>query len=168
MVIVWQTLQERSEASVDLTRDDSRVTDVRAVTPDGTIEVRAALVLGTDGRTSVVRERAGLDVMNIGAPFDVLWMRITKHAQDDDETFGIIDHGRFLVMIDRHDYYQCGFVIAKGSLAAVHGRGLQHFRDEIASMKPELRGRLAHRVRAARGRPGAAGRDVLPVQGQAV
>lgn len=128
----------------DLLCDGERVTGVRAQTLDGPLDIHAQLVLGTDGRTSIVREKAGLDVINIGAPFDVLWMRISKSTADVNETFGIVDKGRFLVMIDRHEYFQCGFVIAKGALAKVHEGGIARFRDEIAELRPDLRDRLAH------------------------
>ena len=70
----------RTEA-VDLIESNGRVTGVRATTPDGSLEVRADLVVGCDGRHSTVRERAGLKVDDIGAPMDVLWFRAAARSR---------------------------------------------------------------------------------------
>ena len=60
----------------ELLFDGDKVVGLRAKTPDGDLEVRADLVVGADGRHSTVRERAGLEVEDIGAPMDALWMRL--------------------------------------------------------------------------------------------
>ena len=79
----------RMQAEVtDLVEEGEKVIGVRASTPSGAIEVRADLVVGTDGRHSTVRERAGLSVINLGAPMDVLWMRISQKPGDDDQRLG--------------------------------------------------------------------------------
>ena len=108
----------------DLIEEGGRVVGVRAKTPDGELTVRAALVVGADGRTSVVRERAGLAVEDIGAPMDVLWMRLSRRESDGAEALGRIDAGKMFVMIDRGDYWQCAYVIAKG--AAEEVRAARH------------------------------------------
>ncbi len=132
------------EAEVtDLIEEAGRIAGVRGYTPDGPIEVRADLVVGADGRHSVVRERAGLAVTNLGAPIDVLWMRLSKQPADRSETAGRINYGRMLVMLDRGDYWQCAFVIRKGGFYAIRERGLASFRDEIVRIAPFLRDRVA-------------------------
>jgi 2-polyprenyl-6-methoxyphenol hydroxylase-like FAD-dependent oxidoreductase len=134
----------RMEAEVtDLIEEAGRVVGVQAQTPDGMIEVRADLVVGADGRHSVVRERAGLAVINRGAPIDVLWMRLSKHSGDPGQTAGRFNYGRLLVMLDRGDYWQCAFVIRKGGFDAIRERGIEFFRDEILRIAPFLRDRVA-------------------------
>ncbi|MGD9617891.1 MAG: FAD-dependent oxidoreductase [Alphaproteobacteria bacterium] len=114
--------------------------------PEGAFEVRADLVIGADGRHSVVRERAGLNIINLGAPIDVLWMRLSKRPNDPPETAGRINSGRMLVTLDRGEYWQCAFVIRKDGFEAVRARGLDAFRADIAAIAPFLRDRL-HELR---------------------
>jgi 2-polyprenyl-6-methoxyphenol hydroxylase-like FAD-dependent oxidoreductase len=109
---------------------------------DGQLEIRAALTIGADGRHSVVRQRAGLEVKNLGAPMDVMWMRISRRPHDPGQTFGHIDRGRILVLINRDDYWQCAFVIAKGTADEIRNRGLSSFREELVSLAPFLRDRV--------------------------
>src|SRR5207245_3711884 len=107
----------------------------------GPLQIRAQLTIGADGRHSVVRERAGLEVINLGAPMDVMWMRISRRPTDPGQTFGHIDMGKILVLLNREDYWQCAFVIAKGTADAIKQRGLESFREEIAALAPFLRDR---------------------------
>ena len=127
----------------DLVRTNERVTGLRARTDDGEIEVGALLTIGADGRTSVVRDRAGLTVETLGAPIDVLWLRLPRRETDRAETLGVIRSGRIFVMLNRGDYWQCGFVIPKGGAADLRARGLDAFRQEIAAMVPFLGDRVA-------------------------
>jgi 2-polyprenyl-6-methoxyphenol hydroxylase-like FAD-dependent oxidoreductase len=127
---------------IGLLLDGDRVTGVRANTPFGPLEVRAELVIGADGRRSVVREQAGLQVENLGSPIDVLWMRISRKPSDPVQTLGHVDSGRILVQIQRGDYWQCAFVIPKSGFDPMRERGLPAFREEIARLSPYLRERL--------------------------
>jgi 2-polyprenyl-6-methoxyphenol hydroxylase-like FAD-dependent oxidoreductase len=134
----------RMQAEVTgLILDGDRVAGVRAKTQFGPLEVRAELVIGADGRRSVVREQAGLQVENLGSPIDVLWMRISRKPGDPAQTFGHVDSGRILVQIQRGDYWQCAFVIPKGGFDAMCERGLPAFCEEIARLSPYLRDRVA-------------------------
>ncbi len=126
----------------ELVEEGGRVAGVRATTPDGPLEIRADLVVGADGRHSTVRERAGLAVRDFGAPIDVLWMRLSKHAADQDAALGRFTAGRLLVTIDRGDYWQCGLVIAKGGFDALRRRGLEALRADIVTIAPFLRDRV--------------------------
>ena len=127
---------------VDLLMEDSRVIGVRAKTPQGDLEMRADLVIGADGRHSTTQTRAGLEQLEFGVPIDVLWMRISKKDDDPEQTFGFFQHGKLLVLIDRGDYWQCGFVIPKGQFDEIKERGLAQFQHEIVSFADFLRDRV--------------------------
>jgi 2-polyprenyl-6-methoxyphenol hydroxylase-like FAD-dependent oxidoreductase len=125
-----------------LRESDGRVRGVVAATPGGTITIDADLVVGADGRHSDVRAKAGLVVENLGAPIDVLWMRMSRRAADPEGLIGNLDAGIVFVMIDRDDYWQCALVIPKGGLDEIHARGLPAFRDRIHSLVPFLGDRV--------------------------
>jgi 2-polyprenyl-6-methoxyphenol hydroxylase-like FAD-dependent oxidoreductase len=140
----YPCFQSKMRAEVTgLIEQDGRVVGVRAETPEGALMVRADLVVGADGRHSTVRAKAGLEVDDLGAPMDVLWMRLSHHPDDPGQTLGRIDAGRILIMINRGDYWQCAFVIAKGGFEDIRRRGLPAFREEIARLAPYLRERTA-------------------------
>lgn len=120
----------------ELIREGEKIVGVRAKTPDGMLEVRAELTIGADGRHSTVRERAGLEVIDLGAPMDVLWMRLSRKPSDGGQTFGHIEAGRMLVMLDRDEYWQCAYVIRKGGFEEVKSKGLEAFREEIVKLSP--------------------------------
>ena len=128
---------------VDLTFDQQRVTGVRAKTPRGELEIRADLVIGADGRHSIVQARAGLEQQEFGVPIDALWMRISKKQDDPQQSFGFFQQGKLLVLLDRDDYWQCGFVIPKGGFDEIKARGLQQFQNDIVSFAGFLRDRVA-------------------------
>ena len=128
--------------ATELIEDGGRVVGLRAKAPDGELEIRADLVVGCDGRHSIVRERAGLIVDNIGAPIDVLWFRISRRGSDSPDTFGHLEAGRMMVMLNRGDYWQCAFVIPKGGIGRVKDKGLSAFRDSVMEMSPFLRDRI--------------------------
>jgi len=133
----------RMQAEVtDLIEENGKVAGVRAKTPEGILEARANLTVGADGRHSVVRERAGLTVINLGAPMDVMWMRLSRRPGDPGQTFGHVDIGRILVLLNREDYWQCAFVIPKGTIEEIRQRGLASLREEIAKLVPFLRDRV--------------------------
>ena len=133
----------RMRADVDeLLFDGKKVVGLRAKTPDGDLEVRADLVVGADGRHSTVRERAGLEVKDIGAPMDVLWMRLSRRPGDGGQLMGRILPGRLFVMIDRGDYWQCAYVIPKGGFDEVRRKGLDAFRRSLVEINPALGDRV--------------------------
>jgi 2-polyprenyl-6-methoxyphenol hydroxylase-like FAD-dependent oxidoreductase len=126
----------------DLIIEDDVVRGVRAQTAAGPVDVRAELVVGADGRSSTVRTAAGLTVTAIGAPMDVLWMRVSRRPDDPAQVLGRIDFGKMMVMIDRHDYWQCAYVIRKGAFDAIQTGGIEAFRADIAALVPWLGDRL--------------------------
>jgi 2-polyprenyl-6-methoxyphenol hydroxylase-like FAD-dependent oxidoreductase len=135
-------LMMRAEV-IELIEENGRVAGVRVSTPDGVREIRAHLVVGADGRHSIVRRLARLAVEDVGAPIDALWMRLSKRP-DDDETaaFGNIRGGRIFVMFDRGDYWQCAYVIRKGGFDELKRAGLEAFQEGIAQVVPLFRDRV--------------------------
>jgi len=133
-------LRMRANAK-ELLWENGRVAGVRAQTANGMLDIRADLTIGADGRESVVRKEADLEVVELGAPMDVLWLRLTKRPDDPHETFGYIRNGRIMALIDRAEYWQCAYVIPKGTLAQLHERGLGEFRRQIGEIVPFLHDR---------------------------
>jgi 2-polyprenyl-6-methoxyphenol hydroxylase-like FAD-dependent oxidoreductase len=132
----------RMESEVtSLMEENGRVVGVRAATPQGVLEVRADLTVGADGRHSIVREKAGFEAIDLGAPIDVLWMRLARQPNDPYQTLGRFRAGKILVTLNRGDYWQCAYVIPKGAFDAIRLKGLPSFREDVASAAPFLRGR---------------------------
>jgi len=123
-------------AASDLIQEGDAVVGVRADTPGGALEVRAPLVVGCDGRHSLVRQKAGLAVENLGAPMDVLWFRMRRTSDDRAETMGQFEAGRIFIMINRGDYWQCAYVIPKDSFSEVRRVGLAQFCAQLARSVP--------------------------------
>ena len=132
-----------SAEATDLIRRGDAVAGVHVNTPDGPIEIEADLTIGCDGRHSIVRERAGLDVEEIGAPMDVLWFRVGRRRDETENLFARIDHGKMMVTFDRGDYWQCAYVIAKGQYEAVKARGLPALLDDVLRLAPILKAGIA-------------------------
>ncbi|MGY3589694.1 2-polyprenyl-6-methoxyphenol hydroxylase-like FAD-dependent oxidoreductase [Bradyrhizobium sp. USDA 4341] len=132
-----------SAEATDLIRRGDAVAGVHVKTPDGPIEIEADLTIGCDGRHSIVREHAGLDVEEIGAPMDVLWFRVGRRRDETENLFARIDHGKMMVTFDRGDYWQCAYVIAKGQYEAVKARGLPALLDDVLRLAPILKAGIA-------------------------
>ena len=127
---------------VDLIRDAQNVIGVEARSPEGPVYIQADLVVACDGRHSTMRQAAGLEVQEFGVPIDVLWFRISRHANDPDQVLGNINYGKALILINRGDYFQAGLIIRKGSFDAVKAGGLDAFREVLLLIAPYL----GHRV----------------------
>jgi len=139
----YSTFRLRMQADVtDLIEEAGSVIGLRANTPDGPLEVRAGLVMGADGRHSTVRSHAGLSVEEFGAPMDVLWFRLSRWTSDPGDPIGRFDAGRIFIMLNRGDYWQCGFVIPKGSRDRFQGQGLPAFRNAVAQLAPFMADRV--------------------------
>jgi 2-polyprenyl-6-methoxyphenol hydroxylase-like FAD-dependent oxidoreductase len=129
----WPGFELRMECEVeDLLIDAGKVVGVKTSQGD----VLADLVVGADGRHSLVREKAGLEVIDFGAPIDALWFRLPRQAGDGEGVMGRFDRGSILVMLNRGDYWQCAFVIAKGTLEVLKRRGIDSFRGTLAGLFP--------------------------------
>jgi 2-polyprenyl-6-methoxyphenol hydroxylase-like FAD-dependent oxidoreductase len=126
-------LMTRTQA-MSLIEEAGKIVGVNAVGPDGPLAIRADLVVAADGRHSTLREAAGLKVVDLGAPMDVLWFRVARSESDGDETIGRFDLGRIFIRINRGAYWQCAYVIAKGSFEALKAKGLDAFKADAARL----------------------------------
>jgi len=126
----------------ELIIENEKVKGIKATTLQGTITIHADLVIAADGRDSSVREKAGLKVLNKGVPMDVLWFRLSKREGDPDQSLGNFYYGRILIMLERTDYWQCGYVIPKGDLAVIKERGLDALTKEIIEVVPFFKNRI--------------------------
>ena len=131
-----------STEATDLLMAGARVAGVKAKTQEGEVEIHADLVVGCDGRTSVIRARSGLVVNDLGAPIDVLWFRVSKQPGDPEQVLGRMSQNKMLVTIDRNDYWQCAFVINKGGIDQIPAAGLEAFKTSVAQIAPHLANRL--------------------------
>jgi len=127
------------EAEVtDLLWEGSRVNGVSYHRDGRDYRLEADLVLACDGRSSVVRNRAGLSSRPFGVPMDVLWFRLPRLPGDPEGAVGRASRSNFLIMIDRGDYFQIGLVIKKGSAATLRDQGIEAFRDRLRNVVPWL------------------------------
>jgi 2-polyprenyl-6-methoxyphenol hydroxylase-like FAD-dependent oxidoreductase len=123
-----------STEATGLIADGSNVAGLHARGPEGPIEIRSQLVIGADGRRSCLRDAAGLEVLNLGAPMDVLWFRLRRGTEDRHLVLGRIEAGQAMVMLDRGDYWQCALIIRKGTFDDVKGEGIDGFRSRVATL----------------------------------
>jgi 2-polyprenyl-6-methoxyphenol hydroxylase-like FAD-dependent oxidoreductase len=130
------TLRTKSEVT-GLLFDQDRVTGVRYTSPDGPGELRADLVVGCDGRTSVVRRDAGLPIREYPVPFDVWWFRLPRNQTAQYSLIPRTGPGRALIMIPREGYFQIAYLIPKGKDAELRAAGLDAFHRELAELIPE-------------------------------
>jgi 2-polyprenyl-6-methoxyphenol hydroxylase-like FAD-dependent oxidoreductase len=129
--------------SVGLLRDGERVVGIEARSPAGPVYVQADLVVACDGRHSVLRRAAGLEVQEFGVPIDVLWFQLSRDAKDPDQVLGNVNYGKALILINRGDYFQAGMIIPKGSFEQRKQAGIKAFRASIVEVAPYLCDRVA-------------------------
>lgn len=134
-------LKLETEAT-DLLTEGDRICGLRAEGPDGSLEVHADLIVAADGRDSGLRRSAGFEPEEIGAPMDALWMRIPRAPGEPAGALARISRGRMMVLLNRGNYWQCAYVIPKGSLDDLQAKGLDHLKREIADLAPGTRGHL--------------------------
>ena len=118
-------------------------TGVRANTPDGPVEIPATLTVGCDGRHAISREAANLPLFDYGVPIDILWLRIARQPSDPENALGYINYGRFIILINRVDYFQVGYLIPKASFTQIQQNGLPAFQQSIERIVPFLAGRTS-------------------------
>jgi 2-polyprenyl-6-methoxyphenol hydroxylase-like FAD-dependent oxidoreductase len=129
------------EATDLIQEGDGITTGVRARTPEGPVEIPATLTIGCDGRHAMSRVAAHLPLAEFGVPIDVLWFRIARHADDPESGLGYINYGRFVVLINRNDYFQVGYLIPKGAFAQIQQEGIPAFQQRLERIVPFLAGR---------------------------
>ena len=115
----------------DLLAQGERICGVLAKGPDGNVQIRAGLTVAADGRHSFLRDKSGLPLRDLGAPFDVLWLRLPVKPGDPADLIGKVKGGQLFVMIYRGDYWQCAYLIAKGGFDTIRAEGLTKFRGRL-------------------------------------
>jgi 2-polyprenyl-6-methoxyphenol hydroxylase-like FAD-dependent oxidoreductase len=117
-------------------RTSPTVAGVRATNPDGAVSIRSSLVIGADGRNSITRALAGLDIESFGIPSEVLWMKFSRLETDPPYTMGHAGPRQGFVMIDRGDYWQCGYIVRRSTYADIKNSGIEAFRTAVAAVSP--------------------------------
>ena len=135
-----------SHTATGLVRNGGRVRGVRFRTPEGTSdELPADLVIATDGRHSVLRTAAGVAPKEFPVPFDTWWFKLPRHASETGEVAGLVPAfgpGEALLALFRTDYYQMGYLAAKGTDARIRSEGIDGFRRRVAALRPDLADRV--------------------------
>jgi 2-polyprenyl-6-methoxyphenol hydroxylase-like FAD-dependent oxidoreductase len=126
----------------DLMTEEGVVTGVTATGPDGPLALKAGLTVAADGRTSILRDKSGLTVDDLGAPFDVLWLRLPVLPGDPADLIGKVKGGQLFVMIYRADYWQCAYLIPKGGFDTIKAEGLPKFRERLKQIAGFTAGRI--------------------------
>jgi 2-polyprenyl-6-methoxyphenol hydroxylase-like FAD-dependent oxidoreductase len=125
-----------------LIQENGKIRGAKARTPEANVQIRADLVVACDGRHSTIRKAAQLEVQEFGVPIDVLWFRISRVGNDPEQLFGNINYGKVLILINRGDYFQAGFIIRKGSFDELQKNGIEAFRQNIRQIAPYLDDRV--------------------------
>jgi 2-polyprenyl-6-methoxyphenol hydroxylase-like FAD-dependent oxidoreductase len=131
------------EARVEeLVTEGGAVRGVRFEKDGRQYEVRALLTVGTDGRGSRVRHLAGLEPVKTSPSIDVLWFRLPRKQEEPEGVIGRFGRGHAVVMLDRLDEWQVGFIILKGTYREMRAAGIEVLRDSLAETAPELSDRV--------------------------
>ena len=140
---LYPNFQLKMQAEVvDIREEQGRIAGVLAKTPEGPLQVDADLVVAADGRQSILREKAGLPIDELGAPMDVLWFRVSRKPTDGQQTLGRITGGKMMVMLNREEYWQCAYLIRKGDFDRIKQSGLAAFRTDVVSVASFLADRM--------------------------
>jgi 2-polyprenyl-6-methoxyphenol hydroxylase-like FAD-dependent oxidoreductase len=124
-----------------LINENGVTTGVRANTPDGPVEIPATVTIGCDGRHAISRDAGHLPVNDEGVPVDVLWLKLARQPSDPENALGYINYGRLIILINRNDYFQVGYIIAKGTFPQIQQAGILAFQQSIERIVPFLAGR---------------------------
>lgn len=129
--------------------DGGRVTGVRyrkgGGSQNGGGVLRAGLVVAADGRKSVLRRAAGLRPREFPVPFDTWWFKLPRRASEEGVVAGVVPafgDREAMIALTRTDYYQMGYVRAKGDDARIRAEGIERFRERIARLRPDLADRV--------------------------
>ncbi len=126
-----------------LITEKGRVTGVEAQTPSGAVRITADLIIGCDGRHSITRQAANMQVIEMGVPIDVLWFHISRKRTDPEASLGNVNYGKALVLINRGDYFQAGLIIRKGSFEQMQQNNIRSFQWDIVRIAPFLSDRVS-------------------------
>lgn len=125
--------------ATDLIKKNGEIVGLKAVNPNGELSIYSDLVVGTDGRHSLTREKAKLKVHDLSSPIDVLWFSMLKNKNDKKLPFINASNGNLLIVINRGDYWQCGFIVQKGGYEFIKEKGINYFQQELTDIIPKLK-----------------------------
>lgn len=128
----------------ELIEEDGKNRGVRYRGHGGWHEVRALLTVGTDGRTSKIRQLLDLKPIQTSPPMDVLWFHLPRKPEDSEGAMGRVGRGHFLVLFSRFDHWQVGYVFPKGGYQQIRAAGLAALRQSIVEVVPEFADRIEH------------------------
>ena len=126
----------RATHSDSLRTEQGQVTGICASNVEGRLEIKAELVVGCDGRHSLVRQQAGMLSQSFGMPNDVVWFQLNKRPEDPAVDTGHRGSAQNLIIIDRGDFWQCGLPVAKGEFSSLLAAGMPAFRQRLAQTAP--------------------------------
>jgi 2-polyprenyl-6-methoxyphenol hydroxylase-like FAD-dependent oxidoreductase len=109
----------------------------------GWCEVTAQLVVGADGRFSRTRQLARMPIDANAQPMDVLWLTLPRQSGDPQRARGLYPRGgRMLVVLDRPDEWQIGYLFPKGGYQQLRVAGIEALRQSILELAPWLGDRV--------------------------
>jgi 2-polyprenyl-6-methoxyphenol hydroxylase-like FAD-dependent oxidoreductase len=123
----------RGATARDLLWESDRVAGVRVHSDDGTTELRADLVIGADGRGSLVRRRAGLTATEQAPPMDVVWFKVAP-LPGMEGARAYIGGGHLLIAYPAWDgQLQVAWAIVKGTFGELRSRGIEQWVEELCA-----------------------------------
>ncbi|HKV58002.1 MAG TPA: FAD-dependent oxidoreductase [Ktedonobacteraceae bacterium] len=125
-----------------LIEEDGYVHGVHYRGKDGWHEVRATLTVGADGRFSRLRKLAGFEPVKTSPPMDVLWFRLPRRQDEPEESTGRLAGGHILVVLNRGDEWQVGYIIPKGGYQQIRSAGIEKLRHDVAQLLPDFADRV--------------------------
>ena len=128
----------------ELIEEDGIIRGVRYRGHGSWHEVRAQLTVGADGRFSRIRQLAGMTPIKTAPPMDILWFRLPRRPEEPEEGMGRFGRGRLVVLTNRFEYWQVGYLIPKGNYQQLHAAGIEALRQSVAEIMPELGDRVEH------------------------
>ncbi|MGH7287746.1 MAG: FAD-dependent monooxygenase, partial [Myxococcota bacterium] len=124
----------RGAAVRELLQENGRITGVRVEAPEGEQRLHAALVVGADGRASIVRRRGGFTAKERGTPMDVVWTKLPGLAGWGEVARGYVGGGHLLIVFPAPDgLLQLAWVILKGGFGELKSRGVEDWVREMAN-----------------------------------
>ena len=82
--------------------------------------------------------------MKNAPPMDVLWFRLPRKESDGSGVSGRFGRGGILILLDRDEEWQVGYVIPKGDYQRLRAAGLEELRKGVAALAPWFADRTEH------------------------
>ncbi len=128
----------------ELIEEDGAVRGVRYEASDGPHEVRAALVVGADGRGSRVRRLAGIVPEKTSPPMDVLWFKLPREARRPGGRGWPVRAGAHRRHARPRRPLAGGIRDPQGELPGARHEGIAELKRQFAELIPEFADRVGH------------------------